>query len=640
MVRNIKKLQHWHKTLTAIIFDLLMAMSSFYLALAIRLGSWTPQPIKEDYFPQLLLIVAITQSLTFYLNGLYKGVWRYSSTNDLLRVIRATTLSVLFSFLAVFLYTRLDQIPRSLFFIDWLLLVVALGGGRLIYRMLKDHYQFKNKSSASLKRVLIIGAGAGGEQLFREIRKGTHLGLKVIGFLDDNPSFKLKTLHGVTILGSTQEARVIVRAHNINTAFIAIPSATSNKIKRIFDILKPLEIEIKILPKMSDILGGRIEFSNLRNLKIEDLLGREEVTLDMRAIGEMLTDRRVLVTGAGGSIGSELCSQLAMFNPKTLTAIDVSEYNTYTLDQKLRRTFPELVLRAIVGDVRDQTFIDKIFQDEKPEVVLHAAAYKHVPLMEFNPFESVRTNVVGTKVVCQACIRHEVDRFVLISTDKAVNPTNVMGTTKRIAEMVVQELKSQNSNTKLMTVRFGNVLGSSGSVIPLFQKQIENGGPVTVTHPEITRYFMSIPEATKLVLQAGAMGSGGELFVLDMGEPVKIVDLAREMISLAGLEEGIDLEIEYSGLRPGEKLYEEPLMEIEECLPTSHPKVRTSRARPVHSCFSAKLSRLLELDINQSREQFILAMKEIVPEYTPFGLADTSVDTAPESSDKKEILHH
>lgn len=633
MIRFISRLKHWHKTLTAIAYDFSMALASFYLALAIRLGTWAPPIASEKYFLPLLALIAISQSATFYFNGLYKGVWRYSSTNDLVRVIRAATLGVLSSFLTAFIYIRLENIPRSLFFIDWLLLVVTLGGGRFIYRMLRDYHQFSSKNDSNIKNIIIIGAGSGGEQLLREIRKNINLSLNVIGFLDDSPGLKNKSLHGKAVLGKIAEAKKIVQEYNINTIFIAIPSASSKDINRIYSFLKDLDVEIKILPKMSDILDGRIQFSNLRNLKIEDLLGREEVSLNMKVLAEMLTGKRVLVTGAGGSIGSELCVQLAHFMPEKLIAVDVSEFNSYDLDQKLRHEFNDLNLQVIVGDVRDAHFIESLFESTKPDVVLHAAAYKHVPLMEFNPFESVRTNVLGTRIVCEASLRHNVERFVLISTDKAVNPTNVMGTTKRIAEMVVQTLKEKTTHTKLMTVRFGNVLGSSGSVIPLFQKQIEAGGPITVTHPEITRYFMSIPEATKLVLQAGAMGNGGELFVLDMGSPVKIVDLAREMVSLAGLEVGIDIDIEYSGLRPGEKLYEEPLMEVEASLPTCHPKVRTSQARIVCPTFNEKLQRLLSLKVFDSRENFIGLMKDIVPEYIPFGVVENS-------EQKEEEFHH
>jgi len=426
-------------------------------------------------------------------------------------------------------------------------------------------------------------------------------------------------LHGVPILGTTEDMPDLVIKHKIKNVFIAIPSATSNEIRRIFNLIKNLKVEIKILPKISRILYEHISLQSLKHLKIEDLLGREEVKLDLTSLEKMLTNKRVLVTGAGGSIGSELCEQLAKFKPESLIAIDNSEFNTYTLDQELRSRHPELNLEAIVGDVRDQDSMKALFERVRPDVVLHAAAYKHVPIMEFNPFESIRTNVLGTKIIAELSAEFKVQRFVLISTDKAVNPTNVMGCTKRIAEMVIQQIQKKSPDTKMMTVRFGNVLGSSGSVIPLFRKQIEEGGPITVTHPEITRYFMSIPEATKLVLQAGAMGSGGELFVLDMGEPVKILDLAREMINLAGLHEDVDIKIQITGLRPGEKLYEEPLMESERLLSTPHPMVKVCEARPLKASFSDQVTRLIQLDSTTKREGFIAPLKSLVAEYKAFG---------------------
>jgi FlaA1/EpsC-like NDP-sugar epimerase len=620
MIYILKKLHNGQKVFTAIFYDFVMAMLSFYMALVLRFGVWKPSIVDRPHFIYLILLVTVTQSISFYMFGLYKGVWRYASTPDLVRIIKSTILAILGSYLALFIYIRLESIPRSLFFINWLLLVMSLGGGRLVYRMMRDHYQSNRATSGGRKNVIIVGAGAGGEQLFREIKKNNLLGVKVIGFIDDSRDLMNRSIHGVPVLGTIRNLPTILENNDAQQVFIAIPSASSKLVRSIYEIVKPFNLEIKILPRMSDILDSQIQLSKLQNIKIEDLLGREEVKLSQETLKEMLENKIVLVTGAGGSIGSELCQQLVLFKPSKLIAIDVSEFNIYSLEQSIRSNFPDLNFYPIVGDVRDQDLMDSLFSRERPQVVLHAAAYKHVPLMEFNPYECIRTNVLGTKTVSELCIKYKIERFVLISTDKAVNPTNVMGTSKRIAEIVVQSMKplANGSKTKLMTVRFGNVLGSSGSVIPLFRKQIENGGPITVTHKDITRYFMSIPEASKLVLQAGAMGTGGELFVLDMGEPIKIINLAKEMIALAGFQENVDIDIQFTGLRPGEKLYEEPLLDLEAALTTHHQKVKISEARPVQSNFEAQLELLLCLTCKSTRNEFIFVMKDIVPEYKPF----------------------
>jgi FlaA1/EpsC-like NDP-sugar epimerase len=626
MINYFSNPKSFYKTFIAVVYDSCVSSLAFYLALTLRHGNIKPKLLSEPFFLKLLLLITCTQSLVFYVTGLYQGIWRYSSTNDLLQVFKASVMAVVASFVAAFFYMRLDGIPRSLVVIDWLVLFVLLGGGRFFYRIFTDHYTYQKSKQLDHKKALIIGAGAGGEKLFREIRKNHSIALDVVGFVDDSPGLQKRTLHGVPILGNIQDLPKLVEKNNVEQILIAIPSLNDKRLRAIYSLLKPLNVDIKILPKMSDVINKRIEFSNLRHIKIEDLLGREEIQLELDKLKAMLSGKKVLVTGGGGSIGSVLCEQLSMFAPRELTIVDVCEFNAYSIDQILRKKFPELALKTIVGDVRDRNFIENLFQRERPEIVFHAAAYKHVPLMEFNPFEAIRTNVLGTQIVTKAAIKHEVERFVLISTDKAVNPTNVMGATKRIAEIILQSLKTRTIKTKLMTVRFGNVLGSSGSVIPLFTSQIAEGGPVTVTHENITRYFMSIPEATKLVLQAGAMGNGGELFVLDMGEPIKIMDLAKEMISLAGLIEGEDIQIHITGLRPGEKLYEEPLLDSEHSLETSHPKVKISKARGVDASFEEKLHQILQLGCQSNRLDFISIMKSIVPEYRPMEEGTTSPD--------------
>jgi FlaA1/EpsC-like NDP-sugar epimerase len=620
MFERIDQFKPWQKIFTALIHDFFVAILAFYLSLVLRFGDWFPAPVTDSSFTLLLIAVALTQTFVFYMNDLYKGLWRYSSISDLLRILKASTLAVPAALLVTFILTRLEGIPRGIVFIDWLLLVVGLGGGRLVYRMMRDHLRYGHSNGKKHSRVLIIGAGAGGERLLREIFRDDGLKLNVCGFVDDKQGLQKRSIHNVMVLGPISSLPTIIPEKKIKQIFIAIPTATSDEVRRIYELVKPFDIEIKLLPRMSEVFQGKIDFSKLQDIKIEDLLGREEVQLDIATIRSMLTGKKVFVTGAGGSIGSELCRQLAKFAPEKLIALDSSEYNSYALDYELKQNFSELNYEVIVGDVRDQQFINTLFERERPQVILHAAAYKHVPLMEFNPFQAIQTNIRGTKVVSGAAIKYQAEKFVLISTDKAVNPTNIMGATKRVAEILIEHNNNKSEDTKLFSVRFGNVLGSSGSVIPLFRKQIENGGPITVTHPEITRYFMSIQEASKLVLQAGAIGGGGELFVLDMGKPLRIYDLAEEMITLAGFEKNVDIDIEITGLRPGEKLYEEPLMDLEKVLATPHRKVKVCQARPPLENFYPELEALIEKPSQTSREEYIRYLNALVPEYNSFAV--------------------
>jgi FlaA1/EpsC-like NDP-sugar epimerase len=613
MFVQISELKSWQKNAIVIAHDLIVVVAALVLAVFARFGTLDVQQISSVFNLTTFVLFLFSQFVVLYLLGLYRGVWRYSSIADLTRVIKASTLAVLVSFIVVFFATRLESVPRSMFLINWTFLIMGLGGGRLVYRVFRE----QTISMDDKKRIIIVGAGAGGEQLFREIQKNATLGLFVEGFVDDSPYLRKKYLHGRPVLGTTEDLPRLLKAHQIRHVYIAMPSADSATIRRIYNLIKPTEAKIKILPQLSKILYEKISIQSLEAIKIEDLLGREEVNLDMQLLEKMLTNKRVLITGAGGSIGSGLTEQLARFKPERLVGVDFSEFNVYELDQRLNSEFSDLNFHCMVADVRDEASMNALFERERPEVVLHAAAYKHVPIMEFNPYEAIKTNVFGTKIIAELAVKYKSDRFVLISTDKAVNPTNVMGCTKRIAEMVVQQIQKETKHTKLMTVRFGNVLGSSGSVIPLFRKQIEAGGPLTVTHADITRYFMSIPEATKLVLQAGAMGSGGELFVLDMGEPVKILDLAKDMIRLAGLHEGLDIKIQVVGLRPGEKLYEEPLISSESTLETVHPKVKVCLAREVSAEFFESLKLMQEMKPFHKRELALELMQGMVPEYEP-----------------------
>lgn len=595
------------------VYDLVMIFIAYNFSFYLRLG--------EAYLPSstflshvgIGLIITITQFFTIYSMGVYRGIWRYSSTPDLVRLIKAASFAILISFTLVFFLNRLENTPRSIFIIDWFILTSFLGGGRLSYRILRDYLNTKGVVQA--RKVLIVGAGSSGEQLFREIRKNPELQLNVVGFIDDDRGKKNKILHGVKVLGTTNDIPNLVASFQVTELFLAIPSATKAELKKVLELCRDCDAQIKTLPKISDIIHGNVSVDLLRNISIEDLLGREEINLDFQSIQKMIHGKRVLVTGAAGSIGSELCRQVLKFNPHELICFDISEYHIYLLEQELKHE--ECEIHYQIGDARSLSRMESLFKSFKIDIVFHAAAYKHVPLMEKNPLEAIKTNVLGTKVVSSTANKFGVEKFVLISTDKAVNPTNIMGTTKRLAEMVLQFQIPEFKNMQAEIVRFGNVIGSSGSVVPLFQKQIDQGGPITVTHPEVTRFFMSISEAAQLVLQAGAIGNGGELFLLEMGEPVKIVELARQMIRLAGLREGEDIQINYVGLRPGEKLYEELLLESEETITTPHPKIRVAKPRKIDEKFKTCFDGLDNPEDYFGSAIIRESLKELVPEYKP-----------------------
>jgi FlaA1/EpsC-like NDP-sugar epimerase len=617
MEELLNRVTPFKKTLIAMVFDAIVAMASIWLSLILRIDDYYLSDYLTTKYFIAFGLMALTQVITFHLFGLYRGIWRYSSTLDLIRLIKAVSTSILFSIVVSFLLNRLENIPRTIFFIDWLLLIVCLGGGRLGYRMFRESKLFGANSRGSGEPIIIVGAGMAGEQLVREIHRSRGLSMYVAALVDDDQSKHKKMIHGVSIMGGLDDIAKVVDKTGAKKVIVAIPSAGKKLMKSILEQCVSTGLEIKTLPNTQDILGGKISFSQLRDVAVEDLLGREEVELEKSSINSMLKGARVMVTGAGGSIGSELCLQIAKFNPKCIIFFEQSEFNLYQLEIDIKAKFEGLNYVLAIGDVRDKRKVEKVISEYRPDVIFHAAAYKHVPLMEFNPAESIHSNSFGTRVVGEAAVRYGVDRFVMVSTDKAVNPTNVMGATKRIAEMICQKLQGKTSTTKFMIVRFGNVLGSSGSVIPFFKKQIQNGGPVTVTHPEITRYFMSIPEACQLVLQAGALGEGSEIFVLDMGDSVKILDLAKQMIALSGFTED-EIEIKFTGLRPGEKLYEELLLDGENTLPTVHPLLKIAQAQMPKETFVKDLQTLWEcVSENGSSQVLKEIIKGIVPEYTP-----------------------
>lgn len=561
-----------------------------------------------------LLVLLPTHAVGCYGVGLYRGMWVFASLPDLKRVLRAVGFSTLALGVVMVLYHPTPLIPRSLLVLFPLLLLVVMGGGRAAYRMWKEHRLYGGLVAQG-KPVVIVGAGRGGAMLVRELERTPDW--RVVAFVDDDSSKWGRELSGHPVVGAVALLPEVLRSERARHVILAMPSALAGTRRQAADLAAAAGAQIFTIPGLDDVMSGRVAVTSLRRVEIEDLLGRDPVEIDSAHVEAMVAGKTVLVTGAGGSIGSELCRQLARFRPGCLVIFELNEYALYTLEQWFSRHMPDLSVVPLAGDVKDLSRLTEVFREHAPGIVFHAAAYKHVPLMEVgNAWQAVRNNVLGTYRVAECAQRTGVERFVLISTDKAVNPTNVMGATKRVAEMVCQALQTKGGKTRFEMVRFGNVLGSTGSVIPKFQEQIARGGPVTVTHPDITRYFMSIPEAAQLVVQAAAMGQGGEIFVLDMGEPVKIVDLAHRMIQLSGYGEG-EIRIEFTGLRPGEKLYEELLADSEQTRETPHAKLRIARSRAVADDFLADLLPWITQDTPQSDYVVRRTLAAWVPEYAP-----------------------
>jgi FlaA1/EpsC-like NDP-sugar epimerase len=533
--------------------------------------------IPANYlYPALenLAVVIVIQAIAFHYFGLYRGVWRFASLPDLIRIMRAVLVGVLFSAIAMFLISRMEGVPRSIFPLYGILLVALLGSSRMMVRWSKDRRLYRGDS----KRVLIVGAGKAGEMLVRDLLRTRDEVYEPVGFVDDSITRWGRELHGVRVLGSCDEIADLTERLDVDLIVLAIPSANSRQMRRLVSLCEKTGVPFRTLPPINRLMSGEVRLNQLREVSIEDLLGREPVSLDWNAIGLGIAGKKVLVTGAGGSIGSELCRQIARLGPAYLMLLDNCEFNLYAIELELLAHFPRLKICRCLNDVVDQSAVQYLFQSLRPEIVFHAAAYKQVPMLEDQVREAVKNNIQGTRTVAEAADRFGCETFVMISTDKAVNPANVMGASKRAAEIFCQNL-NKRSHTRFITVRFGNVLDSAGSVVPLFRQQIAAGGPVTVTHREITRYFMTIPEACLLILQASAMGRGGEIFVLDMGQPIKISYLAEQMIMLSGKVPGEEIEIIYTGLRPGEKLYEELFHEKETLQSTPHEKILLAKHR-------------------------------------------------------------
>lgn len=601
----------------ALLHDLFAAALAWICAYLLRFNFEPPANFLHEAFHTLIWVVPL-QGIVAWRFGLYRGIWRYASLHDLRRIFWAVAFGAAMVPLLFWMLRLNVVVPRSVLVMYPLLLLLLMGGGRMLYRQWKERsLRFAGRTQG--EAVLILGGEDAAVQLARELARGSSW--RVAGFLDDDKAQQGRLLNGVQVLGSLTELGRYAKKLDVRRAIVAMPGSAHKQRQRALELCREAGVEALTVPSFDDLLSGRVTLSHLRPVELDDLLGRDLVQLDDRGLHQLLTNQTVMVTGAGGSIGSELCRQIARFQPARLLLYEQGEFALYSIEQELAATQPALACEYLIGDVRDAQRLEEVLAQHRPSVVFHSAAYKHVPLMEAgNAWEAVRNNVLGTWCVASAAQKHGVAKFVLISTDKAINPTNVMGATKRMAEMVCQGLQEPDPNgqaaTQFVIVRFGNVLGSNGSVIPKFREQIAAGGPITVTHPEITRYFMSIPEAAQLVLQAGLMGKGGEIFVLDMGEPVRIVDLARELIRLSGLNED-DIKLEFTGLRPGEKLYEELLADSEHTLPTQHPKLRIAQCRPVEADWLQRVLSWAQANTMRDDAAVKQALTQWVPEYQP-----------------------
>lgn len=581
---------------------------------------------------ELLLIWIVPLKLSIFFGfGLYRGMWRYTSVKDFWRLAQASLVSMLLIMVVILFIYRFVGFSRAIFLLDGGFTFLMAGGLRMAIR---SYFARQERIQAGQiyasqprhrKKVLIIGAGGAGEKILREIFDNYHLHYDVIGFIDDDSQKLGRTIHGIPVIGAVKELPGIVKGEEIEEVLIAIPSAIGEQMRHIVDVCKGCNVYYKTLPGIGEIIDGRVSIKVLRDVRYEDLLGRPPVHLDTTGIRNYIDGRTILITGCGGSIGSELCRQVVKYQPHSLILVEANEANLFHIQMELQHELYYKNCSGVLGHVQDGQLMKSIFQKFRPQVVFHAAAYKHVPILEKNPWEAITNNIEGSRVVMELAVEYGVDRFVLVSTDKAVKPTNVMGASKRVAELLLQSF--QGNGTKFIAVRFGNVVGSSGSVIPLFRRQIEQGGPVTVTHPEVNRFFMTIPEAAQMIIQAGAMGEGGEVFILRMGTPVKIVDMARDLIRLSGKEPDKDIKIVFTGLRDGEKLYEELISVGENIVPTGHEKIMVLRSDGFYNGLKspAELRVSLNCELKQLYDATFLhdshaikrKLQEIVPEYSP-----------------------
>ena len=619
-----------------ILADVGLCILSMSLAYLFRFDFY-PETRYLLQMPYILSFAVPIKIVTFFFFGLYRGMWRYTDLLDFWRLFQASFVSSLI-IVGIILYLHHFQgFPRSVFVLDGILTFILCGSLRVSIRTMfryKDNLNVQyvlpwktyKKRLQKVENVLIIGAGDAGEKILREIIENPALAYNVSGFLDDDIQKKGRSLHGVPVLGTTEELGKWVDKYLVNQVFIAIPAASGSEVRRLVHLCEQNEVSFKILPAMTEVMDGRVSISDLRDVNYEDLIGREQVNLDTASIGRLIKDKTILVSGAGGSVGSELCRQIIRFEPKKLILLDISELNLYTLENELRNNLEFYNYEVFLGNLLNRDVVDNVFAISKPEIVFHAAAYKHVPMLEKNPWQAISNNVLGSKVLMETAKKYSTEKFVIVSTDKAVKPVNVMGATKRITELLMYYLNDYEG-TRFMAVRFGNVVGSSGSVVPLFKKQIQAGGPVEVTHPEVTRYFMTISEASQLILQACTIGEGGEIFILNMGTPVKIYDLAKDLIRLMGEEPFEDVDIVFTGLRPGEKINEELLTknENESLGYTEHEKILVVRSLQEglnglldKSSFEQRLQRIKDCSQNRDVSELKQLLRELVPEYSEY----------------------
>lgn len=605
------------RSLIAVLHDLVAAALAWQLAYLLRFNLEMPAQYVTAMWSYMVFVVPV-QGLTFFCAGLYRGIWRFASIPDLRRIGLAVGIAALIVPMSLFMGSRLQEVPRSVLIIDPVLLFLLMGASRFLYRAWKDGVLFSTRQLGATP-VLVIGAGNAAAMLLRDLANSAQW--RAVGLLDDDKYKQGLRLMNIPVLGSLDMLEEHATRLGVRDVIVAMPSASAKARRRAAELAVNCGLSVLTLPATSDVLAGKVSVSQVRSVELEDLLGRDAVQLDDAGLGLLFAGQTVMVSGAGGSIGSELCRQIARYKPACIVFYELSELALYRMEQEFSVSFPDIEAVYIVGDVKDEALLDHTFSEYRPAVVFHAAAYKHVPLMEKqNAWQAVRNNVLGTLRLARAAVKHGAGEFVLISTDKAVNPTNVMGATKRLAERLCQALQAEAAQTRFVMVRFGNVLGSSGSVIPKFREQIASGGPVTVTHAEITRYFMLIPEACQLVLQAGLQASEGSergrVFVLDMGDPVRIYDLARDMIRLSGYTED-EIRIEITGLRPGEKLYEELLADSEQTLATVHPKLRAACPEKIPEAeWLVSLEQWLVQPLS-SEEETKRHLQHLVPEYLP-----------------------
>lgn len=600
----------YHKRMTVLIaVDIMIIWLSIYSSFYFRfVGDIPPAYSYQLVIYGLYSTIICTAFMVLF--KLYNRVWQYASVGELLSIAKAAVLGCIASYAMTYIHTG-QVVPLSIFLRTFETILLLMGGVRFAWRMFRDNY-YKKKDSQ--RRALVVGAGDCGALIVKEMKYNPNSAMYPVGFVDDDPLKHRMQVKGLPVFGGREQIPYLVEKLDIHDIVIAMPSASKKDISEIIEKCKETKAKLKIIPRLDEMIQGKLGIQSIRDVDVEDLLGRDPIRVDLDGIADYVEQKVVLITGAGGSIGSELCRQIAPFKPKLLLLLGHGENSIYAIENEMKRLFPEQPIESIIGDIQDRSRMEEVFGTFRPQVVFHAAAHKHVPLMEKNPAEAIKNNVFGTRNVADCADQYGAERFVLISSDKAVNPTSIMGATKRIAEMYIQCL-DRTSSTKFVAVRFGNVLGSRGSVIPLFKEQIALGGPVTVTHPEMIRYFMTIPEAVQLVIQAGSFAGGGEIFILDMGKPVKIVDLARDLIKFSGFEPDVDIAIKFTGTRPGEKLFEELLLSEEGLSSTTHNRIFISKPLQINwRKFEFEL-KSLEQVVEQDHYVIKELVKHIVPTY-------------------------